>query len=65
MTFKIIDFNQVHIITPLHYAVKNEYVEFIKLLLENKKINIDTVDDKGKRPIDYTTNNDIKQLLNH
>ena len=50
--------------TPLHLAVKNEYFDIIILLLKNNGINIDIEDDKGKKPIDYATNNEIRRLLN-
>ena len=37
----------------------------INLLLKNKGIDINVKDDKGKKPIDYATNDEIKQLLNN
>ena len=46
--------------TPLHFAVENEYLEILKLLLKNKKINILVEDNQGRKPIDYATNNEIK-----
>ena len=60
MEFKIVSYQ-----TPLHLAVKNEYFDIIILLLKNSGINIDIEDDKGRKPIDYATNNKIRQLLNH
>ena len=51
--------------TPLHHAVKKENIEIIKLLLENNEINIHIKDDHHKEPIEYTNNNEIKQMLNH
>lgn len=50
--------------TPLHLAVEKGYPEIIKLLLENKRIDIHSKDCHGKEPIDYATNNHIKQLFN-
>ena len=49
--------------TPLHLAVEKNYLETIKLLLKNKKINILAKDDQGRKPIDYTIDNEIKKLL--
>ena len=49
----------------MHLAVENEFLEIIKLLLKNKGIDIDVNDNKGRKPIDYAINNEIKQLLNH
>ena len=37
----------------------------IKLLLMNKKIDIYKEDSHGKKPIDYSNNDEIKQLLLH
>ena len=68
MKFKIISFNKIILYyfykTPLHLAVEKGYLEIIKLLLKNKDININVDDDQCRKPIDYTTNNEIKQLLN-
>ena len=50
--------------TQLHIAVENGYFEIIKLLLECKEIDINVEDEQGKKPIDYASNDDIKQLLN-
>ena len=47
----------------MHLAVEKGYLEIVKLLLKNKGININTKDSTGKKPIDYATNNEIKQLL--
>ena len=60
MKFKIVSYQ-----TALHLAVKNEYFDIIILLLKNNGININIKDCKGNKPIDYATNNEIKQLLNH
>ena len=57
--------NQVHEKTPLHLAVEKEYIEIIKILLENKNIDVDIEDEQGKKPIDYTSNNEIKKILSH
>ena len=72
MEFKIIFFNNEILIliffkikTPLHLAVEREYIKIIKLLLENKDIDISIKDNHDKKPIDYTTNNEIKFLLSH
>ena len=51
--------------TPLHFAVEKGYFEIIKLLLTNKKIDIQIEDDQGRKPIDYATNNEIQKLLRY
>ena len=51
--------------TPLHLASEKGYLEIIKLLLKNKRIDIHAKDDQGKKQTDYATNNEIKQILNH
>ena len=70
--FKIISFNWIQNRSDnkpieqkaaLHLAVEKENIEIIKLLLENKYIDINIKDGKGKKPIDYSENHDIKQLL--
>ena len=48
----------------MHLAVEKGYLEIIKLLLKNKRINININDNNDKKPIHYATNNEIKQLLN-
>ena len=50
--------------TPLHFAVKRRYVGIIKLLLQNKSIDINIKDSQGKTPIEYATRNEIKDLFN-
>ena len=45
----------------LHLAVEIGNLEIIKLLLEKK--DIDIKDSHGKKPIDYSENHEIKQLL--
>ena len=47
----------------MHLAVEKEYLEIIKLLLENNGIDIHAKDNQGKEPIDYVINNEIKQLI--
>ena len=47
----------------LHLAVEIENLEIIKLLLEKKEIDINIEDSHGKKPIDYSENHEIKQLL--
>ena len=47
----------------LHLAAEIGNLEIIKLLLEKKEININIEDSQGKKPIDYSRNIDIKQLL--
>ena len=65
ITFKIIFLYENHTSTPLHLAVQREYIDIIKLILQNKDVNVDIEDDQGKKPIDYTTNSQIIQLFNH
>ena len=55
----------VNIKSPLHLAIEKKYVEIIKLLLENKKIDTDIKDRQLRKPIDCTANDKIKQLFNH
>ena len=57
--------NQIQEKTPLHLAVEKEYIEIIKILLENKNIDVDIEDEQGKKPIDYTSNNEIIKMLIH
>lgn len=57
--------NQIKEKAPLHLAVEMEYIEIIQLLLNKKSINVDIKDDQNKKPIDYASNNEIKQLLIH
>ena len=67
--FKIISFNsirnRIQEKTPLHLAVEKNYIKIIKILLAHKNIDVDIEDKQGKKPIDYTSNNDIIKLLKH
>ena len=47
----------------MHLAVKIKNIEIIKLLLIKKGIDFNIIDNKGKIPIDYSKNSEIKQLL--
>ena len=55
--------NQIKQKTALHLAVEIRNLEIIKLLLQNKEIDINIEDSHGKKPIDYSENHEIKQLL--
>ena len=44
-------------------ATERENHEIIKLLLEKKEIDINIADSYGIKPIDYSENNEIKQLF--
>lgn len=48
---------------PLHLASEIGDIEIIKLLLEKKEVDINIEDDQGKKPIDYSENQEIKYLL--
>ena len=70
--FKIISLNEIqnlviqnHIIhtTVLHLAAQKENFSIIKLLIIKKGIDINIKDSQGKRPIEYSENFEIKQLL--
>ena len=62
-TFKNIFKKQIQIRTALHEAVENEQTEIIKLLLQQKKIYLNVLDENQKKPIDYTNDEDIKELF--
>ena len=47
----------------LHLAVEIGNLEITKLLLEKKEIDINIKDSHGKKPIDYSKNHEIMQLL--
>ena len=55
--------SQIHAKTALHLAAEIGDLEIIKLLLEKKEIDINIEDSQGKKPIDYSNNIEIKQLL--
>lgn len=55
--------NQIQAKTALHLAAEKEDIEIIKLLLEMKEIVIDIDDFQGKKPIDYSQNDEITKLL--
>ena len=57
--------SQIHAKTALHLAAEMGDLEIIKLLLEKKEIDINIEDSQGKKPIDYSENNEIKKLLSH
>ena len=70
--FKIIFFNEIQDLSrnhqmeqkaALHLAVKIRNLKIIKLLLKKKDIDINIEDNHGKKPIDYSENHEIKQLL--
>lgn len=48
----------------MHIAVENENVEIIQLLLNNKKIDVNSKDENKKTPIEYTNDEKIKELFN-
>lgn len=50
--------------TPLHLAVLMKNIEIIKLLLNHDGIDINAVNKDGKKPIDYTDDDEIKKLIN-
>ena len=49
--------------TALHLAVEIDDIEIVKLLLEKNDIDINIEDLEGRKPIDYSSNDEIKQLL--
>lgn len=51
--------------TPLHLAVKSENEKIINMLLQHKNIDVQIVDHKKKKAIDYASNEKIKELFNH
>ena len=44
-------------------AVENSNKEIIKLLLENKNIDLNEVDGKNKKAIEYDQNDEIRELF--
>ena len=63
MKFKIIFFNEIQNQAVLHLAAQMENLPIVKLLLIQEKADINIKDSKGKKPIDYSKNPKIKQLL--
>ena len=51
--------------TSLHLAGKNEDIEIIRLLLNNQKIDINSKDENGSTPIEYTKNEKIIEMFRH
>ena len=47
----------------LDLAIRNNNEEIANLLLVNENIDITIKDSKGKNPIDYAENGEIKKLL--
>ena len=48
---------------PLHLAVDNKNIEIIQLLLKQKEIKINILDENDKKPIDHTDDEKIKNLF--
>ena len=68
MKFKSLQFDYVTIgfyETALHAAVKSGSPEIIKLLLGKKGIDVDIKDSNGKKPIDYSKNDNIRLMFKH
>ncbi|OUM68856.1 hypothetical protein PIROE2DRAFT_27061, partial [Piromyces sp. E2] len=49
--------------TPLIYAIQKKKEFFVKLLLENKKVDIDTRDSENKTPLDYAVETKKSKLI--
>ena len=47
----------------MHLAVEIDNIAITKLLLEQKDIDINLEDSKGRKPIDYSKNDEIKKLF--
>ncbi|KAK8843298.1 hypothetical protein M9Y10_025153 [Tritrichomonas musculus] len=62
-SFHYSDDNRIEEKTALHLAVENEDIEIVKLLLEKKEIDINIQDLQGRKPIDCTSDSEIRQLL--
>ena len=62
ISFKTKYFDSVYI-SVLHLIAKMNDVEILKLFLMKKGIDVNTKDSLGKKPIDYSENPEIKQLL--
>jgi acyl-CoA-binding protein len=50
--------------TSLHYAVSCEHFDIVKLLLNNKNINVDLMDNDGSKAVELTDNKDIIEIFN-
>lgn len=50
-------------ITALHCAVKNHNKKIIELLMKDKRVDYDSIDTKGRHPIEYTKNEEIKEFI--
>lgn len=49
-------------VTALHKAVNNQNKEIIEMLMKDKTIDINSIDTKGRYPIEYAKNENIKQF---
>ena len=58
-------YQQIHAETALHLAAQQGDIEIVKRLLEEKNIDINIEDEQGKKPIDYTKNDEIRKLFLH
>ena len=66
MKFKIISLNNILILiykAVLHLAVEKENKEIIRLLLKRNDIDTNIEDSQGRKPIDYSSNDEIRLLL--
>lgn len=50
--------------SPLHLAVQNKNIDIIKILLNQKNIDLNAKDENGKIPIEMTKNKQILNLFN-
>ncbi|KAK8871480.1 hypothetical protein M9Y10_007209 [Tritrichomonas musculus] len=51
--------------TALYLAVEIGDLGIIKLLLEKKGIDINNEDSQGRKPIDYSSDDEVRQLFSH
>ena len=49
----------------MHLAAKINDPEIVKILLTKKDIDINIEDSKGRKPISYSSSDEIRQLLSH
>ena len=49
--------------TQLHYAVQNNNIDVVRIILNDPNVKVNITNDKGKTPIGYATNPDIQSLL--